>query len=180
MCCEEASTGPGIFSHPQKAPVTQGSLCTHCTCNRLNAPGKAACYRSASPESETASPRCHPAPPTPCCGSTHGPWPTGPHPVPPQPRPGRYPHVPVHYAQRFTGKALAVLPDPVGVDCGDLARCRSRHLGEHRQRNVEVVVRMRTPGQPQSLHICATRTEPCKVQKCGSASGISTACDWIA
>ncbi|MNJ81892.1 hypothetical protein D3C77_809400 [compost metagenome] len=33
---------------------------------------------------------------------------------------------------------------------------------------------------PQSLHICATRTEPCKVQKCGSASGMSTDCNWIA
>ncbi|MNC62146.1 hypothetical protein D3C75_1121390 [compost metagenome] len=30
---------------------------------------------------------------------------------------------------------------------------------------------------PQSLHICATRTEPCKVQKCGSAKGMSTDCN---
>ena len=30
--------------------------------------------------------------------------------------------------------------------------------------------------RPNSWHICATRTEPCMVQKCGSASGISTDC----
>ncbi len=30
--------------------------------------------------------------------------------------------------------------------------------------------------RPHSAHICATRTEPCMVQKCGSASGMSTEC----
>ncbi len=30
--------------------------------------------------------------------------------------------------------------------------------------------------RPQSLQVCATRTEPAMVQKCGSASGMSTAC----
>ena len=73
----------------------------------------------------TALLRCHPAPPTPCCGSTRGPWPVDPHPAPPQPRPRR--HMAVDNAQRLTGQALAVLPDPVGVDRGDLTRRGSRH-----------------------------------------------------
>ncbi len=30
--------------------------------------------------------------------------------------------------------------------------------------------------RPKSAHICATRTEPAMVQKCGSASGMSTEC----
>ncbi|MNY54760.1 hypothetical protein D3C86_1906680 [compost metagenome] len=34
--------------------------------------------------------------------------------------------------------------------------------------------------RPHSWHICATRTEPCMVQKCGSARGMSTDCNWIA
>ena len=42
---------------------------------------------------------------------------------------------------------LAVLPDPVGVDRGDLARRGRRHMREHRQRDVEMVVGMRAPGQ---------------------------------
>nr|VXZ81089.1 Uncharacterised protein [Klebsiella pneumoniae] len=38
-----------------------------------------------------------------------------------------------------------------------------------------MVVGMAAPGEPQSSHSCATRTAPESVQKCGSASGISTA-----
>ncbi len=34
--------------------------------------------------------------------------------------------------------------------------------------------------RPNISHIWATRTEPCMVQKCGSASGMSTDCSWIA
>lgn len=33
--------------------------------------------------------------------------------------------------------------------------------------------------RPISWHSCATRTEPCIVQKCGSASGIDTDCSAI-
>ena len=44
-------------------------------------------------------------------------------------------------------QALAVLPDPVRVDRGHAARRRGGDMGEHRQRHVEVVVRMRAPGQ---------------------------------
>ena len=43
--------------------------------------------------------------------------------------------------------ALAVLPDPVGVDRGDLAGRGGADVGEHRERNVEVVVGVRAPGQ---------------------------------
>ncbi len=42
-------------------------------------------------------------------------------------------------------------------------------------RDIEMVVGMAAPGQPQSSQSCATRTAPESVQKCGSASGISTA-----
>ncbi|MNE32919.1 hypothetical protein D3C80_1265520 [compost metagenome] len=66
----------------------------------------------------------------------------------PKPRPRRHVHMPVDDAQWFAGQALAVLPDPVGVDRSDFTRRRSRHLGEHCQRDIEVVVGMRTPGQP--------------------------------
>ncbi|RMW13823.1 hypothetical protein ALP03_00918 [Pseudomonas amygdali pv. tabaci] len=49
--------------------------------------------------------------------------------------------------QRGLGQALAVLPDPVGINRRDVARCRSGNVGEHRQRNIEMVVGMRAPGQ---------------------------------
>src|SRR5580692_2932051 len=49
--------------------------------------------------------------------------------------------------QRLPGQGLAVLPDPVGVDRGDLARRRRADMGEHGERNIEVIVGMRAPGQ---------------------------------
>ena len=53
-----------------------------------------------------------------------------------------------HDLQRLQGEALAVLPDPVGVDGGDFADRRSPHVREHGQRHIEVVVGMAAPGQP--------------------------------
>ena len=50
--------------------------------------------------------------------------------------------------QRLFGEPLAVLPDPVRVDCGDLAGRGRRHVREHGERNIEMVVRVRSPGQP--------------------------------
>src|ERR1700730_4964018 len=54
------------------------------------------------------------------------------------------------YAARFdlerrTGQRLPVLPYPVGVDRRDSARRSGRHMREHRQRNIEVAVRVRPP-----------------------------------
>ena len=45
------------------------------------------------------------------------------------------------------GQALAVLPDPVRIDGGDLAGRRGGHVREHGQGNVEVIVGVRAPGQ---------------------------------
>ena len=54
--------------------------------------------------------------------------------------------------KRLFGQALvALLPDPVGVDGGNVARRGSRHVGEHRQRDVEVVVGVRAPGQAELM-----------------------------
>ena len=47
------------------------------------------------------------------------------------------------------GEPLAVLPDPVRVERRDLARGGGADLGEHRERDVEVVVRVRAPGQAE-------------------------------
>lgn len=78
--------------------------------------------------------------------------------------------------QRILGQAtIALLPNPVGIDSGRITRCRRAHMGKHRQRDIEMVIRMAAPCQPQSSQSCATRTAPESVQKCGSASGISTA-----
>src|SRR6185369_2086951 len=49
--------------------------------------------------------------------------------------------------QRVAREPLAVLPDPVGVDRGDTAWRGGGHMREHGQRNVEMVVGMRAPGQ---------------------------------
>ena len=59
----------------------------------------------------------------------------------------RHGEVAVDDLERLLGDALAVLPDPVGVDGGDVARRRGGDVGEHRQRHVEVVVGVRTPRQ---------------------------------
>jgi hypothetical protein len=68
------------------------------------------------------------------------------------PRPGfiRHLHQAVDDAQRLPGQALLpFLPDPVRVDRGDLARRGGGGVREHRQRHVEMVVRMRAPGQAE-------------------------------
>ncbi len=62
-----------------------------------------------------------------------------------------------------------MLPGAAAATCVNMASEMSKWLLE-----CEPQVR------PHSAHICATRTEPCRVQKCGSASGMSTACSWTA
>src|SRR5260370_22825950 len=50
--------------------------------------------------------------------------------------------------QRFFGKRLAVLPDPVRIDRRDLARRGGADMGEHGKRDIKMIVGMRAPGQP--------------------------------
>ena len=44
-------------------------------------------------------------------------------------------------------KPLSILPNPVGIDSRYSSRRRRRHMRKHRERNIEVVVRVRPPGQ---------------------------------
>ena len=54
--------------------------------------------------------------------------------------------------KRLFGQALvAFLPDPVGVDSGYFTRSRRRDMRKHRQRNIKVIVRVRSPGQPELM-----------------------------
>ena len=57
------------------------------------------------------------------------------------------------------------LPGAAAATCVNIAKDTSKWLFE-----CEPHVR------PQSRQVCATRTEPAMVQKCGSASGMSTDC----
>src|SRR5581483_4214464 len=50
--------------------------------------------------------------------------------------------------ERLARQRLAILPDPMGVDRGDLARGGGTNMGEHGKRNIEMVVGVRAPGQP--------------------------------
>ena len=65
-----------------------------------------------------------------------------------QPRPLRHPHFAAPDQGRLDGQRLPVLPDPMRVERGDGSRRRGADLGEHRQRHVEMIVRVRPPGQP--------------------------------
>ena len=48
--------------------------------------------------------------------------------------------------KRLSGQTLITfLPDPVSIDSGDRARCSSGHVGEHRQRDIKVVIGVRAP-----------------------------------
>src|SRR3984885_13663932 len=49
--------------------------------------------------------------------------------------------------ERLSGQALAVLPDPMRIDGGYLTRSSRSHMGEHGQRNVEVIVGVRSPSE---------------------------------
>ena len=60
-------------------------------------------------------------------------------------------HVAAFDLQWLLGQALAVLPYPVRVNGGDLARRGCAHMREHGQRDVEVVVGMGAPGQAKRL-----------------------------
>src|SRR5262249_50823196 len=82
--------------------------------------------------------------------------------------------------QGLLGQALTVLPDPVGGDSGDLSRRGGGDGREHRKRDVEVIVGVGPPGQaPIAAHL-GDPDRTSIVQKCGSASGMSTAWSWIA
>src|SRR5579883_639512 len=50
--------------------------------------------------------------------------------------------------QRLARQRLAILPDPMGVDRGDLAGGGGTNIGEHGKRNIEMVVGVRAPSQP--------------------------------
>ena len=56
--------------------------------------------------------------------------------------------------ERGLGQALAVLPDPVCVDCGGLTLRGRRHVREHGPLHVYVVVGMRIPGDAAHLAAC--------------------------
>ena len=48
---------------------------------------------------------------------------------------------------RLTCQPLSVLPNPVRVDRGDLAGCSRGRMREHRERDIEVIVGVRAPGE---------------------------------
>src|SRR6185369_7822979 len=54
-------------------------------------------------------------------------------------------------AQRLLGEALPILPDPVSVDGSDLTRSGGGYVREHGERDVEVIVGVRTPGQAPGM-----------------------------
>src|SRR5690349_10937309 len=64
-----------------------------------------------------------------------------------EPGRGRHLHLAVDDLERPSGQRLAVLPDPVRIDRGDAAGRRGGDVREHRERDVEVVVRVRAPRQ---------------------------------
>src|SRR3954471_1374085 len=63
-----------------------------------------------------------------------------------QARPLRHGDLAALDLERLLGQRLAVLPDPVRVDRGDLAGGGGADMGEHGERDVEMVVGVRTPG----------------------------------
>jgi len=64
------------------------------------------------------------------------------------------------------GQSLAVLPDPMRVDRVTRPGAAPRHVREHRQRDVEVIVGMRAPTSgPSRGSICATPHRAARVQK---------------
>lgn len=81
---------------------------------------------------------------------------------------------PVFELQGCLSEVLAVLPDVVGVDGGDLPRRGGSALDKGGQGDVEVVIGVDAPGQAQPFISCATRRLPSMVQKWGSARTMST------
>ncbi len=82
----------------------------------------------------------------------------------------------VNNLQRIFGQArVALLPDPVGIDGGGVARRGGADLVNIAREISKWLLEWQPQVSPQSSHSCATRTAPESVQKCGSASGISTA-----
>ena len=63
-------------------------------------------------------------------------------------RPLRHRNGAVLDAEWIVRQMLPILPDPVRINGGDFSHGRSRHVGHHRQRDIEVVVRVRSPCQP--------------------------------
>ncbi|RLR17528.1 hypothetical protein D8L93_08495 [Sodalis-like symbiont of Bactericera trigonica] len=95
-----------------------------------------------------------------------------------KPRRWRHRHLAAANFQRRLGQVLiTLLPNPVGIDGGNVTRRGGGHMGKHHQPDVEIVILVRDPHvSPAASQSWATGTEPCIVQKCGSASGISTSC----
>ena len=54
---------------------------------------------------------------------------------------------------RVFGRMLCVLPDPLGINCRDLAKCDRRNMCKHGKRHIKVVVEMRARGQAQLDHL---------------------------
>ena len=55
----------------------------------------------------------------------------------------------------FRQTFLILLPDPMRVQCGDLPRRGGSDMGEHGQRDIEMIVGVRAPGQPPFMaHLC--------------------------
>src|SRR5207302_3579264 len=59
----------------------------------------------------------------------------------------RHRHLSPDDLERLERQLLALLPDPMCIDRSDVARSGRRAMREHRERNIEMVVRMRTPGK---------------------------------
>lgn len=70
----------------------------------------------------------------------------------PQPRRRRHLHHATFDLKRLLSKTLITfLPYPVGVDSSDRARRSGGDVREHRQRDIEVVVGVRTSGQAKLM-----------------------------
>src|SRR5277367_6683670 len=54
---------------------------------------------------------------------------------------------PIDDLERLPGQTLAVLPDPMSIYSGYVSRSCRRYMGKHGQRDVEVIVGVRSPGE---------------------------------
>src|SRR5262249_32283898 len=72
-----------------------------------------------------------------------------------EPRTFGHPQMSISNFQGVLREALPVVPNPVSVDGSDLARRCRGNMGEHRERNVEVIVGVRSPSQaPRLANLC--------------------------
>ena len=92
-----------------------------------------------------------------------------------QARPVRYPDLAADDLQRIGGQPVgALLPDPVGVERRVLADAAAPTWVNIASETSRWLLECEPQTRPWSAHTWDTRTEPCIVQKCGSASGMST------